>query len=122
MTLQELKRWRIEAKRWSKSEYGRQEWAERIVVLCEEVQRLSALVDENEARYGDYTRMPFGKHKGEQLGLVPDDYLAWWLRKNGDRGILELEARHGVGARKFIGQRSLKLYDYLVERFNRATG
>jgi len=27
--------------------------------------------------FNDYTLMPFGKHKGEQLGNVPDDYLIW---------------------------------------------
>ena len=24
-------------------------------------------------------RMPFGKHKGEELGNIPDDYLFWCL-------------------------------------------
>jgi uncharacterized protein (DUF3820 family) len=31
--------------------------------------------------YTDDTPMPFGKHKGTELGDVPDDYL-WWCYEN----------------------------------------
>ena len=29
----------------------------------------------------DDDEMPFGKHKGESLGAVPDDYWLWFLKQ-----------------------------------------
>lgn len=31
-------------------------------------------------RFGEWVRMPFGKHKGKPLRDVPEDYLYWCLR------------------------------------------
>jgi hypothetical protein len=33
--------------------------------------------------YGQWVRMPFGKHKGKPLSEVPEDYL-WWCLRNFD--------------------------------------
>ena len=32
--------------------------------------------------WNDDTKMPFGKHKGERLGDVPDSYLRWFLNQD----------------------------------------
>jgi uncharacterized protein (DUF3820 family) len=32
-------------------------------------------------KLNDDDKMPFGKHKGERLGDVPDDYLLWFVRQ-----------------------------------------
>lgn len=32
-------------------------------------------------RLNDDSIMPFGSHKGERLGDIPDDYWIWFLRQ-----------------------------------------
>ena len=36
----------------------------------------------NRTTLHDDNLMPFGKHKGQRLGDVPDDYLIWFLRQD----------------------------------------
>src|SRR5215467_2419932 len=116
MTVAELRLWRKDAQRWANTEYGHTEPHRRIIMLIDEVERLSAMVDENEQRFGDYTRMPFGRYVGHQLWSIPDDYFEWWFKKNHDRGILLLEAKHAPGGKGYLARKAVKLFDYLVER------
>ena len=119
MTLQEIQRFRRLAETWKLSEFS--ELAVALATLCDEVERLQGIADERFGQYTDFTLMPFGKHKGKQLAQIPDDYFEWWLiGKN--RNIIKLESEHSTYPKRSFAQQSLKLYDYVIERFNRGTG
>jgi len=36
-------------------------------------------LDEELPKYDDYSVMPFGKYKGEEMVEIPDSYLEWLL-------------------------------------------
>lgn len=36
----------------------------------------------NRTKLHDDDKMPFGKHKGERLGEVPDSYWLWFLKQD----------------------------------------
>lgn len=37
-----------------------------------------------------YTKMPFGKYKGQYLQNIPMNYLEWVVMNHSDRGICEM--------------------------------
>lgn len=44
---------------------------------------------ENYKEY-EYTKMPWGKHKGKFLRDIPNDYLKWAVMNWCDRGVAEM--------------------------------
>lgn len=59
--------------------------------------------------YNDETIMPFGKHKGEKLVDVPDDYLLWFWGEN-------KEAYKQQGG-STLGAYQHRLMDYISDSF-----
>lgn len=112
MTLQTLRTYYKQALRWKDTD----RFPAMVVELCVEVERLRQIADERNGEYSEYTRMPFGQHKGKKLADVPNEYLKWWLSKQ-DRSIITLEYHHGPYKDRAIASMKARLYDYLIERF-----
>jgi hypothetical protein len=118
MTLADIRAYRAHAKRHLKECPA---FARLLLQTCDEIERLRAIADEKHGAFSDFTLMPFGKHRGQKLADVPDDYLEWWLRNNSDRSAIEVGTRFGAFAEKAVAQQKLKLFDYLSQRFGGST-
>ena len=114
MTRAELKTYRSFGIRYKNSHRS----AQMILALCDEVERLTAVADERTGRYGDYTLLPFGKHKGRRLMDVPDDYLRWWREQNADEASIRLDTQYGPYPDRAAAKMKLKLHEYLKTRLN----
>jgi uncharacterized protein (DUF3820 family) len=91
--------------------------------LCDEVVRLKGIADEKHSEYSEFTIIPFGKYSKppdgpKRLADVPDDYLRWWIRENGNRELIVLESEYGPQNKRHIARQNLKLYDYIIKRFD----
>ena len=93
------------------------DFARMLLEACDEVERLHAIADERHGAFSDFTLMPFGKHRGDRLADVPDDYLQWWLQQPGNDGsVIGTEAQFSQYPERAIAQQKLKLYDYAILR------
>lgn len=124
MTLTELRKTYKEAKRYydqyhnAKPPFQESIFAQQVMALCMEVERLRMIADERNAEYSDYTRMPFGQYKDRRLADVPDEYLQWWRRTNPSREAFVLDWQYAKSADRVIASMKLRLFDYIEHRFN----
>jgi ParB-like chromosome segregation protein Spo0J len=65
---------------------------------------------------------PFGRHKGEPMRKVPDDWLRWWLSQNPDREAIEAKVDTFDHRERAIALRALRLWNYIAERFQSRDG
>jgi hypothetical protein len=68
--------------------------------------------------FTDDSICPFGKYKGQPMRKVPDRYLRWWLKQNPDRKAIDEATATFDHREKAIALRSLKVWDYITERFS----
>jgi hypothetical protein len=122
MTLQTIKEYRGLA-----AQHQGNVSARIITELLDEVQsyrdiinRLRSDITDKRGPYSDDTLMPFGSHKGECLGNVPDDYLKWWSRQpgNDNRSAIETDVRFSSYPQKAFAIQKLKMFDYVNGRLN----
>jgi putative quorum-sensing-regulated virulence factor len=114
MTKTELQGYRTAAEKYKNVH----RFADMVLELCDEIERLRAVADEKNGRYGDYTLIPFGKYKGRRLMDVPDDYLYWWRHQNRDESSIFLDTQYGPFAQRVAAKMKLKLHEYLKVRLN----
>jgi len=94
------------------------QFANMVLELAVEVERLRQIADEEHAVMSEYSLMPFGKYARPPLGPrkladVPKDYLKWWLANNPDRGVILLEIQHGEYAKRAMAVKALRMWDFL---------
>ena len=114
MILAQIRRYRA----WAKScTPGNRQFVEVISELCDEVERLHGVNDERHGDYTNYTLMPWGVHKGKELGDMPADYFEHLQRRHPDRGVIQLEIDHSNFQKSRLAEQILKLLDYAARRF-----
>jgi hypothetical protein len=118
MKLAQIRRYRA----WVKScTQDSRQYAEVILELCDEIERLQGVTDEKHGNYTNFTLMPFGVHKGKKLVDLPDDYIQWWRGMNPDRGAIQVERDFGKFSERRIAEQKLKLFDYFNQRFGESS-
>lgn len=86
--------------------------------MRDEIIKLKLAAVDKHGEWGEHTPFPFGKHKGEPIGEVPESYLRWWYENNSDRGAIIIEMDFGPWSQRIAAVKKLRLYDYCKSKFN----
>jgi hypothetical protein len=91
---------------------------DHLQILRDENIKLRLAAVDKWAAYDENTPFPYGEHKGDRIGDVPESYLRWWYNANRDRSAIIVEMDFGPWFMRKSAAKKLKLYDYLKTKFN----